>query len=217
MEKRLFTVIPLLALAAGCGGSSKGASAPPSRVPSTVAVTTAPASVAPSSVAQSPSAAPSTTAPSPSVVSASVIGRCHTSQLKATVNDGQGAAGTIFTNVLLLNTSKVSCRIVGYPGLGLKGASGADLPSTVSRGGGMLPSTVPVTVTLAPAVSASFTLTFSDNPTGSDTEAACPAAATLVVTPPDEKDPLTTPFSGAPCEGRINVSPVVAGTHGIGS
>ena len=89
--------------------------------------------------------------------------------------------------------------------------------STVTRGGGMLPSTPPSAVVLAPAVSASFTFTYSDNPTGSDTEAACPSAATLIVTPPDELDPLTTAFSGAPCEGRINVSPVVSGTQGISS
>jgi len=131
------------------------------------------------------------------------------------LGDSEGAAGTIFTTALLLNTSSAPCRIYGYPGLGLRSAAGADLPSHVVRGGGMLPAGGPGTVTLAPAVSASFSFTYSDNPTGSDTQAACRQAATLVVTPPDERDPLTVAFAGAPCEGTVHVSPVVAGTKGV--
>jgi hypothetical protein len=138
--------------------------------------------------------------------------RCHTTALTASPGSGQGAAGHLFLVVKLTNISSSTCHLFGFPGMGLLDASRNQLATTVVRNGGQLPQATPATVSLSAGAVASFTLSYSDVPTGS---ATCPEASFANVTPPDEQDPVLLTTKLAPCGGVIDVSPVVAGPDGV--
>ncbi len=195
---------------AGSPTTDPAATTPATTDPSTTDASTTDASTGTTTAA--PSGTPASTA-APSAVP--VTPRCHTSQLSATAGDGQGAAGTIYLTIVLSNTSGETCTLDGYPGMGLLDASRRPLPTTVVRGGGMLPPSRPSLVRLPPAAKASYSLTYSDVPTGGASAATqCPTASSAYVTPPDERDPLLLQTRLAPCRGELHVSPLVAGTGG---
>jgi hypothetical protein len=185
----------VLALAA-CGSSDNKSNAAASTLPTSSAPT-----------------ATSTAAPTVTVtVTPTGLPRCHTSQLAASIpNAGGGAAGHIVGYVEFTNTGGVTCRMYGYPGLGLLDSSGHAIPITVTRGGGQGQETTatPSSLTLAPNAAAHAEYNYTDVPTGSQT--TCPAAAKLQVTPPDETDFLLVTAQLAPCGGEIHVGPVIAG------
>ncbi|MEU8946779.1 DUF4232 domain-containing protein [Streptomyces sp. NPDC048489] len=120
--------------------------------------------------------------------------RCHTSELRATVGADDPGAGQENFPVVLTNTSHRACTLRGYPGAAFVDASGKQLGPDPKRAPGS-----PVTVMLAPGQSAWAGLTFS-NPEISGAGTAAPAS--LVVTPPDERDPLTAVWKG----GKVPVS-----------
>jgi len=130
---------------------------------------------------------------------------------------GLGHIGVLFT---LHNTSTVSCRLYGYPGLELLGSSGQPLPTTVVRaisGAYLFPAVTPHWVALPPGAVGSFDLQYEDNPSGSAANepyaTACPAATQVEVTLPNAYDYSVIPASMAPCEGQVMVSPVVPGAQ----
>ncbi len=106
------------------------------------------------------------------------------------------------------NISSSTCVLGGYPGAQMLDAQGAQLPTTVVRGGSYSFTNLPrSTVTLATGASAYFNLGYSDVPSGSAT--SCPSAAQLIVTPPAAFDHGTIAVTMAPCDnGTIVVSPV---------
>ncbi|MFF2995072.1 DUF4232 domain-containing protein [Streptomyces sp. NPDC057950] len=120
--------------------------------------------------------------------------RCHTSELRATVGGNDPGAGQENFPVVLTNASHRTCTLRGYPGAAFVDASGKQLGPDPKRSPGS-----PVTVTLAPGRSAWAGLTFS-NPEISGARTATPAS--LVVTPPDERDPLKVAWKG----GKVPVS-----------
>lgn len=121
--------------------------------------------------------------------------RCHTSELRAAVGANQPGAGQENFPVVLTNTSHRTCTLRGFPGAAFVDASGKQLGPDPKRS-----SETPTTVTLAPGRNAWAGLTFS-NPEISGANTATPA--TLIVTPPDERDPLKVAWTGArcPCPG----------------
>lgn len=131
--------------------------------------------------------------------------RCHTSELSAKVGGNDPGAGQENFPIVLTNASGRTCTVRGYPGAAFVNASGQQLGPDPQRESG---STV-TTVTLKPGQSAWAGLTFS-NPEISGAKTATPT--TLVVTPPDEKDPLkvkwtngTVPVSGNASSVRLTV------------
>jgi len=110
--------------------------------------------------------------------------------------------------IRLRNTSSSACVLGGYPGMQLLDANGAQLPTTVVRGGSYpFANLTPTTVTLAPGAVAYFNLGYSDVPSGGET--ACPKASSMWVTPPNAVDHLTLVTTLAPCSGgTVVVSPV---------
>jgi hypothetical protein len=131
--------------------------------------------------------------------------RCHTSELSAKVGGNDPGAGQENFPIVLTNASGRTCTVRGYPGAAFVNASGQQLGPDPQRESG---STV-TTVTLKPGQSAWAGLTFS-NPEISGAKTATPT--TLVVTPPDEKDPLkvkwtngTVPVSGNSSSVRLTV------------
>ncbi|WP_328552101.1 MULTISPECIES: DUF4232 domain-containing protein [unclassified Streptomyces] len=120
--------------------------------------------------------------------------RCHTSELRASVGRNDPGAGQENFPVVLTNRSGRTCTVRGYPGAAFVDASGKQLGPDPRRSSG-----TPTTVTLAPGHSAWSGLTFS-NPEISGAHTATPAS--LIVTPPDERDSLTVTWTG----GTVPVS-----------
>lgn len=120
--------------------------------------------------------------------------RCHTSELRASVGRNDPGAGQENFPIVLTNASGRTCTVRGFPGAAFVDASGKQLGPDPKR-----ESVSPTTVSLKPGQSAWAGLTFS-NPEVSGANTATPAS--LVVTPPDEKDPLTVKWTA----GKVPVS-----------
>jgi uncharacterized protein DUF4232 len=145
---------------------------------------------------------------------ASAWQRCQPGQLSATLVPLGAATGHVGAQIVLRNVSATPCHLVGFPGLQMLSANGAPLPTITHWGGSFLfPALGPRLVGLTPAQTASFDLAYTDIPTDNlPYQQACPAAATLVITPPDDVTSLRATAEIAPCEGDLDVSPVVPGT-----
>jgi len=172
----LASAVALLGLVSACGSESSTSSAPqPTEAPRTTSPDTG------ASTAPAVTTAPSDTAGSASV-SARTDGRCHTSELRAAVGRVDPGAGQRNFPIVLTNTSDRTCTLYGYPGAAFVDASGEQLGPDPERS----PSS-PRTVTLSAGKSAWAGLSFS-SPQISGARTATPAA--LLVTPPDERDPI---------------------------
>jgi hypothetical protein len=202
---RLAGAVAVLGLLTACGGGADTAGGrqtlPGTAVPATDATTTTPPDSAPTTATATPSAAPSDSAAPPVAESATRSAaakaggsRCHTSELRASVGRNDPGAGQENFPIVLTNASGRTCTVRGYPGAAFLDAAGKQLGPDPVRS----PRT-PVTVTLAPGRSAWAGLSFS-NPEISGARAATPAS--LLVTPPDERDPLKVPWKG----GKVPVS-----------
>jgi len=199
MKKRVISLISGvclggLVLAACSSGSST----------STTVTTTTPTTTAPATTSTTAGHATTTTA----TTTAAGTTQCTTTNLAASIYGSSGAAGTIETTVALKNTSASNCTLGGYPGLGMTGSNGASLTTTVVRKGSYnFTAMAPTTVIISSGQSVYFNMGYSDVPTGSAT--SCPAAANLVITPPNAYTSVTIPAQLAPCgNGTIVVSPV---------
>ncbi|MFD5269554.1 DUF4232 domain-containing protein [Streptomyces sp. NPDC058335] len=180
--------------ACGGGGAQGGGSASVPASPSSVSVPS-------SATSAQASTAPAAAATAPSPVQPAAGDRCHTSELRASVGRNDPGAGQRNFPVVLTNASDRTCTVRGYPGAAFLDASGRQLGPDPRRDAG----SDPVTVTLAPGRSAWAGLTFS-HPEVSGAEAATPT--TLLVTPPDERDPLRVPWSGGTVPVSGNASSV---------
>ncbi|MFD8675635.1 DUF4232 domain-containing protein [Streptomyces seoulensis] len=208
----------VLGLLTACGNGDVGA-APAKTVSGSAAPATETSSPAESTGSPDPAGTPSpvtqsggTTKPSsaPDTATRTVkpdsakSTRCHTSELRAAVGRNDPGAGQENFPVVLTNKSSRTCTLRGYPGAAFVNASGTQLGPDPQRTSGS-----PVTVTLRPGQSAWAGLTFS-NPQISGAKTGKPAS--LVITPPDERDPLkvtwtggTVPVSGNSSSVRLTV------------
>ncbi|MFF7531724.1 DUF4232 domain-containing protein [Streptomyces bobili] len=182
-----------LVSACGGGGAQGGGSA---SVPASSSAVPVPSSAMSAQASTAPAVA--TTAPSPAQPGGD---RCRTAELRASVGRNDPGAGQRNFPVVLTNTSDRTCTVRGYPGAAFLDASGRQLGPDPRRDAG----SGPVTVTLAPGRSAWAGLTYS-SPEVSGAEAATPT--TLLVTPPDERDPLRVPWTGGTVPVSGNASSV---------
>jgi hypothetical protein len=204
-------LVPLAGLffAAGCGGGSHHPAAPAA----------ARAALAPSS---SPSASPSASpalgqasrGPSPaasaSLSAPVVVSDCPA--LAAALGSTQGAAGHILDVFTLTNTASTGCTLDGYPSLSLIASDGRSIAAAQAHGSDMaFPAVSAQPVHLAGGAVASFSVGYSDVPTGS---ASCPTAVSVRITPPGSTAALAVRSAVTVC-GRLDVSPVVAGSNGV--
>ncbi|AYN38069.1 DUF4232 domain-containing protein [Streptomyces dangxiongensis] len=209
----LLGTVAVLGLLTSCGDGTDVHSDPPVSAPGTAAPARETTKSPPPAAASSGTAAPApsrataspggaaTTAPPGTATAASRAGtpaapgkRCHTGELRASVGRGDPGAGQENFPVVLTNTSARTCTLHGYPGAAFVSSSGAQLGPDPRRAPGS-----PTTVTLRPGQSAWAGLSFS-NPGISEAKTATPAA--LLVTPPDEHDPLRAAWTG----GQVPVS-----------
>ncbi|MFC8100851.1 DUF4232 domain-containing protein [Streptomyces sp. NPDC057363] len=203
----LASAVALLGLVGACGSESSTSSAPqPTKVPRTTSADTGAATRAPTVPAVT--TAPGDTAGSASA-SARTDGRCHTSELRAAVGRVDPGAGQRNFPVVLTNTSDRTCTLYGYPGAAFVDASGKQLGPDPERAPASLE-----TLRLAPGKSAWAGLSFS-SPQISGARTATPAA--LLVTPPDEHDPLKVAWTAGEVpvgggESSVSVTALAAGT-----
>jgi len=192
----LASTAALLSLLTACGGGSGGegdAATAPSTLPGTAAPATSGVTSATPSVP--PSAGPTSPTPSaPPTTSPAAGSRCHTSDLEAVLGRNDPGAGQENFPVILTNTSSRTCTVHGYPGAAFVDAAGKQLGQDPERSPG-----TPTTVRLAPGHSAWSGITFA-NPKISGARTANPDA--LLVTPPDEREPLKVSWSA----GEVPVS-----------
>ncbi|AQS66085.1 DUF4232 domain-containing protein [Streptomyces pactum] len=201
------SAVALLGLLSACGSESSTSSAPqPTKAPRSTGPDTG--TVTRTATAPAVTTAPSDTAGSASA-SARTDGRCHTSELRAAVGRVDPGAGQRNFPVVLTNTSDRTCTLYGYPGAAFVDASGSQLGPDPERA----PSS-PRTVTLTAGESAWAGLSFS-SPQISGARTATPAA--LLVTPPDEHDPLKVKWTAGEVpvgghESSVSVTALEPGT-----
>jgi hypothetical protein len=200
MTARIALLLSLaVAAVAGCsnssGGSNNTASTPPVVTPTSTSSATASATASPS---------PTPTPSFSSTVQASH--RCATGQLRLSLGQSQGAAGSTFTPIVFTNASKHACTLYGYPGVSFLDSTGAQVGVDATHDGGE-----EATVTLAPGQAANAQLQLPD-PGVAQCQTA--KAATLRVYPPGDftalsvADPVTICKSA---KGAANVHPVTPG------
>ncbi|MFE2050786.1 DUF4232 domain-containing protein [Streptomyces sp. NPDC059459] len=203
----LASALAVLGVLTACGSES-GTTGPGTPRATEAPSTTGADSGAGSATAPAEGTAPSDTAGSASA-SARTDGRCHTSELRAAVGRVDPGAGQRNFPIVLTNTSDRTCTVYGHPGAAFVDASGEQLGADPDR----VPSS-PETLTLPPGKSAWAGLSFS-SPQISGARTATPAA--LLVTPPDERDPLEVAWTAGevPVGGdgsSVSVTALEAGT-----
>jgi hypothetical protein len=174
----LASAVALVALLAACD-SGGGSASTPQTPAGTSSPTTEPAT-------------PGTG--SPATGSAATGTRCHTSELRASVGRANPGAGQRNFPIVLTNTADRTCTVRGYPGAAFIDTSGRQLGPDPKR----TPER-PTTITLAPGSSAWAGLTYA-SPEISGARTATPDS--LLVTPPDERDPLKVRWTA----GEVPVS-----------
>jgi Protein of unknown function (DUF4232) len=140
-------------------------------------------------------------------------GACTAAQLAPGFVDAQGAAGTQFDTLQLVNISGLSCTLNGFVTVQMLDASSAPMPTIDLPAGGMLGGFPgPSPFVLPPGAATQFVIAWSDVPVGSET--TCAAAAHLALTPPGGATAVILdipPPAVAPCNsGTIDVGPLRA-------
>ena len=189
----------LLGALTSCGTESGSGTAGPSPRPSASAGRPAgdsPHSAVPSDAAgstndRSPASAGRTDRPA---------SRCRTAELSAAVGRMDPGAGQRNFPVVLTNVSSRTCTLYGYPGAAFVDAAGEQLGRDPERAPGD-----PAAVTLRPGASAWAGLRYA-SPGVSGARTATPVA--LLVTPPDERDPLKVPWKAGAVPVSGNASSV---------
>ena len=205
----------LLAACGSSGGSpaaSTGTTATVSSQPaSTATSTTATSTTDPTTTTTAPTTSTATTTTSTTTtVASSGEPPCRAAALSLSFLGQQGGMGHGEIGFVLKNTSSVSCRTYGYPGILFLDQSGHPLPTiphhTTSDFFGSGPA---VPLVIAPGGSASFRL---DVGHGVATSAGCATAySRQVITPNDTATLRTTIPNGAYECQDANVSPLRTG------
>jgi hypothetical protein len=137
---------------------------------------------------------------------------CIAGDFRGAFNEGQGAAGTIYASITLTKTTAGTCTLKGWPILTLQDKLGALLDSsTVDLPTANSPiqfidsraNRPPGPVRLASGASTTFSLAYSDVPTGNET--SCPAAQTVSVAlkAGGPTVAVTPQYPPAPCNGGL--------------
>jgi hypothetical protein len=190
---RILVAVSLAAVAVAVTGCSARSTAQPPAATATPTPTTA--------------AAPATTTPrtQPPTAPPNQPVACRSDQLQLRTGRTEGAAGHRYVTYGLRNRSAVACTMFGFPGVQLLDAHGAVLPTVLRHG--ELGTGPAVRVLLRPGGWGYFVVEEGVIPYNTDVQ-PCPAAATIAVTPPQQRHALTVPTALAPCGGRLTVSPV---------
>ncbi|MBY8878378.1 DUF4232 domain-containing protein [Actinacidiphila acidipaludis] len=129
---------------------------------------------------------------------------CATSQLTASLGDSEGAAGSLFRNLVLTNHSATACHLTGFPGVSLLDGGGKQigLPATREHEGYR-------SVVLRPGGTASDTIHTINHMGG-----CLPTSASLRVYPPGNRASLVVPAKIANCDNLFTITPLAASSAG---
>jgi len=195
---RTILIVVFAAAVAVTGCSARSTAHPPAASPTSnqpAATIAAPNSTAPHPVAP-PSLPPPPVPPQPTA--------CRTAQLQLRTGRVEGAMGHQYISFAFQNRSSEACTMFGFPGVQLLDAHSSPLPTKV---GHAYFDTGPARRVLLQRFGyAFFTLAEALIPYGSDPQ-PCPRA-TLAVTPPGQRQALTSPQALTPCGGSVVVTPV---------
>ncbi len=143
---------------------------------------------------------------------------CSTFQLHLAGGWSGAGLGNVATQITLTNVSAHPCTLSGYPGVVLIGAGGQLLlthAAPATTGAYMFPAVATHRVALAPGGIATFMLGYGDNPSGPGLtepyDIACPVTSAVRVILPGTHEFGTADVSIAPCDGVLDVSPIVPG------
>lgn len=126
--------------------------------------------------------------------------QCRARDFAGAIIDVQGAAGSRFGRLILVNKSSSTCRTKGFVGAQLIGTSGAPLPTHVSHLGGAVK-----TVVIRSGAAGALTIRWNVIPSGAT---PCATARWLRVSPPGDTHTLRVFFGDTACRGQIGVGPV---------
>ncbi|MCU7730364.1 DUF4232 domain-containing protein [Actinoplanes sp. KI2] len=121
MKRLLALAAAPLLFAAGCSSSS----GTPTAAPTTTVTSTTPAGSPGAGTGTAPTTAPTTAAgtgsgripASGAATKSASTPRCHTGDLKLSLGEGDGAAGTTYTPLRFKNVSGHACTLTGFPGV----------------------------------------------------------------------------------------------------
>jgi hypothetical protein len=143
---------------------------------------------------------------------------CSTFQLHLAGGWSGAGLGNVATQITLTNVSAHACRLEGYPGVVLIGMDDQPLmthATPATTGAYMFPAVAPHRVALAPGGIATFMLGYGDNPSGPGLtepyDVACPVTSAVRVILPGTHEFGMADVSIAPCDGVLDVSPIVPG------
>jgi Protein of unknown function (DUF4232) len=187
---------PAPATAAGSTAASSAASPTASQSPHTVvgSQTAAPSSASSSSGA-SASATATATASGGSGTGSGTAG-CATRDLSVKPGASQGAAGSLYQNLVFTNISNVACTLFGYPGVALAGGTPVtQVGAAASRDS----AAKAVLVTLEPGQSASTLLRIVQALNYSPSKCKPAKTTFLQIYPPNQTTPVYVAYSSTGC------------------
>ncbi len=181
-------VVLALSLSA-CHGSSRSSAI---RSTSSTASSTTTSSLLPTTTVGTTTTMTTSTTTSMTSETSSGIGfaRCRTSNLTVVLGPPNGAAGTIYYEIVFRNDSGSTCEMTGYPGVSFLDASGVQIGVPAQRSGATYGP-----VSLAPHANAYAALAVGD-----PSVRGCPAASAhfVRVFPPNETRPVLIKKVDAP-------------------
>ena len=144
--------------------------------------------------------------------------RCLAANLKGSLGTSQGAAGTLYTDVVLTNTSAASCTLDGYPGVSFVTAPGGNEIGAPANRDPISPATL---VTLAPGGQANMLIALTDVGVYAPSECQPTSVSWLRVYPPNDYDSLYVHYPAQTCaltaKVVMRVSAVRSGLTGAGA
>ncbi|HEX3650907.1 MAG TPA: DUF4232 domain-containing protein [Pseudonocardiaceae bacterium] len=189
---------------AGCNGSDQatgGTSITPSTTTSGPAGGQTFVPVTSTTVAPAPSSTASTTTPAAAAGGEPGAGRtaeCKPANLKLSLSTSDGAAGHFFQALRFTNVSKVSCVIVGFPGVSyVSGDKGTQVGRPAVRDG-----RIGAQITLRPGQVASAVVSETDIGVFDPTECKPTATRGFRVYPPDSTASMFVAQTGRGCAGN---------------
>ncbi|WP_339870999.1 DUF4232 domain-containing protein [uncultured Brevundimonas sp.] len=135
---------------------------------------------------------------------------CRGPQLQLDAAGGDAGAGHRVATLGVRNLGAAACSLKGYPSVSLVDDRNQVLTTVrtdTTPGAGLPGAQTPSAVTLAPRAQAWFDVAWTVVPQEADGEGACPAAARIRMTAPDDTSPVWLDRRLSPCDGLIRVTP----------
>lgn len=174
-----------VALLAACGSKA----APSSGTVTTKTVTAKASTSAPTSASS----------PSPSVSSSPAVPPCATSELAASLGQGNGAAGSTIIPLEFRNTSGSACTLYGYPGVSFVTGPGGSQIGTSASEDNATPRTL---VTLSPGSTVHALLQVAVAQNYPPSKCHLVQVHWLRIFPPGQTAPLYVKFNSATCTAK---------------